>query len=119
MFYLIRTQYLEDYGTRHKFKGGSQYAVECNDIGDALAMVHTHLFQKNLEWVTSAKDGAKHAPTIEFPITPRCLVERDEYEFQNLESLVKYCDEWETVYHLKDGKVQEHIESRIKHDWQS
>jgi len=111
-YILVTTQFLEDYGTRHKFKGGRNYAVPSTDIGDAIALVSNYLFQSNLEWVNSAKDGAKHAPSVEFPIVPS-LSDPMEFDFDTLEALVAKCPEWERVYVIRDGKVAETIAPRI------
>lgn len=117
MFILINTQYLEDYGTRHKFKGGHNFAVEVSDLGDALAMVHLHLWNQNLNWHTLGISlGKSHAPNIEFPIVP--AMDGSVFEFQSLDALVEQCPEWEPVIHLRANRVIKTIASRIKNSWE-
>ena len=118
MFILITTQYLEDYGTRHKFKGGHMFAVEVPDIADALAMVHKHLWNQNLNWHTLGISlGKSHAPNIEFPIIPE-FGGTQKFEFESLDALVASVDEWEPVVHLRANRVIKTIASRIKHSWE-
>lgn len=112
MFILITSQYLEDYGTRHKFKGGHLFAIETTDLGDALATVHKHLWNQNLNWHTLGISlGKSHAPNIEFPIIPDCL-KPQEFEFESLDALVASVDEWETVIHLGSNRVIKTIAPR-------
>ena len=67
-FYIINTQYLEDYGTRFKFKGGHTFRVLSADIGNALATVWTHLREQ-----AKRHESMGAIPNVEYPITPENL----------------------------------------------
>jgi hypothetical protein len=114
-YILVTTQYLEDYGTRHKFKGGHNFAVPSTDIGDAIAIVSNYFFKKNLEWHTlGIAEGKKYAPSVEFPIVPD-MSHPTEFDFDSLEALVDKVEYYERIYVIRDGKLAETIEPRKPH----
>lgn len=83
--YLIYSQYLENYGTRFKPKGGRAFVVDAPCVYSALALVHKFLFLEN-------KYNGNGSLNTEFPIAPDYTT---QYEFPNASHAIAEIDEHE------------------------
>jgi hypothetical protein len=80
--YLLASQYLENYETRFKPKGGRDFVVDAPDLYTALALVHEFLFREQANVVTLK--GVRVVPRCEFPVIPYINSHaEDEWEFEN------------------------------------
>lgn len=94
--YLIASQYLEDYESRFKPKGGRDFVVDAPDLWTAIALVQRFIFTEQSELVKQfAKRGTKLAPRCEFPIIPFIGAHADaEWEFQNASEAIAEIPEY-------------------------
>lgn len=91
--FLIYSQYLENYGTRFKPKGGRAFVVDAPCVFSALALVQQHLFTEQVE---QAERG--ETPTTEFPIAPDYTI---QHEFPNASAAIAQIAE-----HERDDNVR-------------
>jgi hypothetical protein len=91
--YLLASQYLEDYETRFKPKGGRDFVVDAPDLWTALALVHKFLFREQQNVVTLK--GVPVVPVCEFPIIPFIGAGVDaEWEFLNASHAIAQIPEY-------------------------
>ena len=86
--YLLATQYLENYGTRFKPKGGRMCVVDAPCVFSALALVQRLLNEEQRDPKNAMFER------IEFPIVPD-LTNSSQYEFENASHAIAEIPEWE------------------------
>lgn len=86
--FLISSQYLENYGTRFKPKGGRNFVVDAPCVFSALALVHKFLF-------TEQSTQGNGSLCCEFPIVPDIGGGVQKYEFVNASEAIAEIPEWE------------------------
>lgn len=93
--YLISSQYLEDYETRFKPKGGRNFVVDAPDVLTAVAVVHRFLFTEQHDAVNAyAELRQTLIPSVEIPIIPDYLGSH-KYEFENASHAIMEIPEYE------------------------
>ena len=88
-YFIIASQYLENYGTRFKPKGGRIFCVQAPCVYSAVALVQRSL---NTEQRDPRNAGCER---IEFPLMPDMQVGSDQYEFANLAHAIESVPDYE------------------------
>ena len=88
--FVIQSQYLENYETRYKPKGGRNFVVDAPCVYSALALVHQFLFTEQ----TTMTNGNFNR-CVEFPVTPDIGSGSYQYEFANASHAIASLPEWE------------------------
>ena len=86
--FLIASQYLENYGTRFKPKGGRNFVVDAPCVFSAVALVHQFLFT---EQASQGNGSLCH----EFPLMPDIGAGGYQYEFVNASHAIAQIPEYE------------------------
>jgi hypothetical protein len=97
--FIIYSQYLEDYETRFKPKGGRAFIATAPCVYSAVALVWRYLKQEN-ETLYSKYEN------VEFPIVPEMGRDSYQYEFVHAEAALEQIPEYER-------------ESVVRLDWKS
>ena len=87
--YLLASQYLENYGTRFKPKGGRMFVVDAPCVYSALAIVQRLLNEEQRDPRNASCER------IEFPIMPDVCGSAEKYEFENASHAIAEIPEWE------------------------